>query len=420
MGYLFISSKEEMDMLHAISDRLEALFPEMVQLRREFHAEPELSYEEVHTPKKIAEYLQNIDLTVRTQVGGRGVVATLVGEQPGKTVALRADFDALPIQEETGLPFASKYPGKMHACGHDGHTATLLVLAKALAERKEELVGTIVFIFQFAEELAPGGAIAMIEDGCLEGVDMIFGTHLWTPIEVGKVGFSYDRLMAAADRFEIKINGSGGHGAMPHQTVDAVVVGSAVSLALQQVVSRNVDPLEPAVITVASFHAGGAFNVVSDVAQLEGTARTFSTAVQDQVIKRMEEVIKGVCEAYGATYEFTYIKGYPAVVNHRIQTEWLTQAAEGLKDAAKMVEVAPVMGGEDFSYYLQKVPGAFFFTGAGNENEAAIYPHHHPKFTIDEKAMLIAANHLGAAALYALSQLNETSSAVKSASSNES
>ncbi|WDF03592.1 MULTISPECIES: M20 family metallopeptidase [Shouchella] len=399
-------------MLNDILSRLDELYPEMIELRRGFHAEPELSYEEVHTPAKIAEYLRNIGVNVRTEVGGRGVVGTLVGGKPGKTVALRADFDALPIQEETGLPFASKHPGKMHACGHDGHTATLLVLAKVLAERKADLAGTIVFIHQFAEELAPGGAIAMINDGCLDGVDRIFGTHLWTPIPKGEIGYSYDRLMAAADKFEINITGFGGHGAMPHQTVDAVIVGSAVSLALQQVVSRNVDPLEPAVVTIASFHAGGAFNVVSDVANLTGTVRTFSQPVQEQVIKRMEDVTKGVCDAYGATYEFHYAKGYPAVINHPEATEWLKQSSEPFFNSANVYEIPPVMGGEDFSYYLQKVPGAFFFTGAGNEQEGITYPHHHPKFTIDEESMLIAAKHLGAVALYALAELNATTQAV--------
>ncbi|GAF24094.1 LOW QUALITY PROTEIN: catalyzes the cleavage of p-aminobenzoyl-glutamate to p-aminobenzoate and glutamate, subunit A [Bacillus sp. JCM 19047] len=398
-------------MLNDILSRLDELYPEMIELRRGFHAEPELSYEESIRQRK-AEYLRNIGVNVRTEVGGRGVVGTLVGGKPGKTVALRADFDALPIQEETGLPFASKHPGKMHACGHDGHTATLLVLAKVLAERKADLAGTIVFIHQFAEELAPGGAIAMINDGCLDGVDRIFGTHLWTPIPKGEIGYSYDRLMAAADKFEINITGFGGHGAMPHQTVDAVIVGSAVSLALQQVVSRNVDPLEPAVVTIASFHAGGAFNVVSDVANLTGTVRTFSQPVQEQVIKRMEDVTKGVCDAYGATYEFHYAKGYPAVINHPEATECLKQSSEPFFNSANVYEIPPVMGGEDFSYYLQKVPGAFFFTGAGNEQEGITYPHHHPKFTIDEESMLIAAKHLGSVALYALAELNATTQAV--------
>lgn len=386
-------------MQESLFKKLESLYPEMVELRRDFHAEPELAFEEEVTPRKIASYLQNLGIDVRTQVGGRGVVGTIKGKKPGKTVALRADFDALPIQEETGLPFASKIPGKMHACGHDGHTATLLVLAKALVAMRDELEGTVVLIHQFAEEFAPGGAIAMIEDGCLDGVDAIFGTHLWSPLPYGEVGYSYDRLMAASDRFEVNIQGKGGHGALPHETVDAVMVGSSVALMLQQLVSRNVNPLEPAVVTIASFHAGGAFNVISDTAKLEGTVRTFSENVQDQLIARMEETIKGVCEASGATYSFTYAKGYPAVVNDSKMTELLMETAASFHPAEKLHEIEPVMGGEDFSYYLQRVPGAFFFTGAGNEEKGIVYPHHHPKFDIDERAMLVAAKHLGAAAL---------------------
>lgn len=371
----------------------------MVELRRQFHAEPELSYEEVITPKKIALYLKDLGLEVREGVGGRGVVATLKGANPGKTVALRADFDALPIQEETDLPFASKIPGRMHACGHDGHTATLLVLAKALTSLKAELAGNVVFIHQFAEELAPGGAIAMIEDGALDGVDVIYGTHLWSPLPVGDIGFSRGRLMAAADRFVINIQGRGGHGAMPHETVDAVMVGSNISLLLQQLVSRNTNPMEPAVVTIASFHAGGAFNVISDKAKLEGTVRTFNKTVQDQLIKRMEDTVKGVCEASGADYSFEYIKGYPAVINHPEATDELMKAAATFHPQDNMYETEPVMGGEDFSYYLQYVPGAFFFTGAGNEGKGIVYPHHHPKFDIDEQSMLIAAKQLGAVSL---------------------
>ncbi|PAE90661.1 M20 metallopeptidase family protein [Shouchella clausii] len=386
-------------MQESLFKKLESLYPEMVELRRDFHAEPELAFEEEVTPRKIASYLQNLGIDVRTQVGGRGVVGTIKGKKPGKTVALRADFDALPIQEETGLPFASKIPGKMHACGHDGHTATLLVLAKALVAMRDELEGTVVLIHQFAEEFAPGGAIAMIEDGCLDGVDAIFGTHLWSPLPYGEVGYSYDRLMAASDRFEVNIQGKGGHGALPHETVDAVMVGSSIALMLQQLVSRNVNPLEPAVVTIASFHAEGAFNVISDTAKLEGTVRTFSESVQDQLIARMEETIKGVCEASGATYSFTYAKGYPAVVNNSKMTELLMETAASFHPAEKLHEIEPVMGGEDFSYYLQRVPGAFFFTGAGNEEKGIVYPHHHPKFDIDERAMLVAAKHLGAAAL---------------------
>lgn len=386
-------------MLDELFKKLEFLFPEMVALRRAFHEEPELGYEEVATPAKIAQYLTEVGVDVRIGVGGRGVVGVIRGTRPGKTVALRADFDALPIQEETGLSFASKVSGKMHACGHDGHTATLLVLAKVFMTMKDHLCGSVVLIHQFAEELAPGGAIAMIKDGCLEGVDAIFGTHLWSPLPVGKIGYCYGPFMAAADRFDIQIQGKGGHGAAPHETVDAVVVASSVVLQLQQIMSRNVDPQDAAVLSIASFQAGGAFNVISDTATLSGTVRTFCSNVQTHIVQRMEQIIKGVCEAAGATYTFSYERGHQAVVNDDRETKRFAEVAQTISDPENVEEIKPVMGGEDFAYYLQRVPGTFFFTGAGNEEKGIVYPHHHPKFDFDEDAMLIAAKHLGAVAL---------------------
>lgn len=378
--------------------RLEELYPDMVQIRRQLHQYPELSFQEVKTPQMIAEYLKSIGVEVRTNVGGRGVVGYIKGGKPGKTVAIRADFDALPIQEETNLPFASKHPGVMHACGHDAHTATLLVLAKALMETRAELSGTIVLIHQFAEELAPGGAIEMIKAGCLENVDVIFGTHVWSSFPYGMIGYREGAIMAAADRFELTIYGKGGHGASPHETVDAITVGSSIVAQLQQLVSRNIDPLKSAVLSVGSFHAGNAFNVIADQATLVGTVRTFDVEIQDYLIERMEQVIKGICDAMNASYSFHYVKGYPSVINdRRITKQFRNLMSKSLTDV-KVEQVEPVMGGEDFAYYLQRVPGIFFFTGAGKEDDTT-YPHHHPKFDIDERAMLIAAKALGKATI---------------------
>ncbi|MDT8860048.1 M20 family metallopeptidase [Alkalihalobacillus sp. MEB130] len=379
--------------------RLEALYPEMVELRRTLHAEPELSFEEVKTPTMIADYLEQLGVMVKRNVGGRGVVGYIQGGKPGKTVALRADFDALPIQEETGLPFSSNHPGIMHACGHDGHTATLLVLAKVLMEYRDQLEGTVVLIHQFAEELAPGGAIEMIKDGCLDGIDAIYGTHLWSTMPLGQVGYRQGPIMAAADRFEIEVAGRGGHGASPHETVDSIAVAASIVTQLQHIVSRNVDPLKSAVVSVGSFHAGGAFNVIADKATIVGTVRTFDPVVQEFIIERMEQVVKGMCEAMGASYSFNYKKGYPAVINDSKETNYFVQAAREVEDEIELFEMEPVMGGEDFAYYLQQVPGTFFFTGAGNEEEGIVYPHHHPKFDFDERAMLVAAKCLGKAAL---------------------
>ncbi|WP_017727665.1 M20 metallopeptidase family protein [Halalkalibacterium ligniniphilum] len=380
-------------------ERLEELYPEMVSLRRYFHQNPELSFQEVHTPNTIADYLEELGIEVRRGVGGRGVVGTLHGTKPGKTVAIRADFDALPIQEETKCDYQSKVPGVMHACGHDGHTASLLVLAKALSEEREQLAGKIVFIHQHAEEVTPGGAIEMIADGCLDGVDVIFGTHLWSTSPYGEIGYRSGAIMAAADSFEINIQGKGGHGASPHETVDSIVVASSYVQSVQQIISRNIDPLKSAVISFGAFQSGGPFNVIADSAKLIGTVRTFEEEVQEDIIAKLERHAKGICDAAGASYSFDYRKGYPAVINHADETQLVKQQAINIIGKDNVREMEPVMGGEDFAYYLQEIPGAFFFTGAGNAEKGIVFPHHHPKFDIDERAMLLAAKILASVTL---------------------
>lgn len=386
-------------MLESIYEKLESCFDEMVSLRRDFHQHPELSFQEVRTPKVIADYHRNLGLDVRTEVGGRGVVSTLTGGKSGKTVALRADFDALPIHEETQVSYKSQNEGVMHACGHDAHTAELMVLAKVLVDYQEEIAGNIVFIHQFAEELTPGGAKPMIEDGCLDGVDAIFGTHLWSPFPVGTIGYATGPVMANADYFEIEVTGKGGHGGLPHETVDAITTSSRLVTDLQQIVSRNTDPLKSAVLTVGTLHAGHTFNIVAEKASMSGTVRTFDEDVRSTIEKRMEEIVYHTCKAAGAQGRLSYVKGYPAVVNHEKETKLLVEAAKDAVNEKEIFEMAPVMGGEDFAYYLQHVPGTFFFTGAGNEKLEAIYPHHHPKFQVDEQAMFIAAKTLASAAI---------------------
>lgn len=379
--------------------KIDELYSEMVEIRRYLHQHPELSFEEVQTPKYIAEYHKNLGHEVRTEVGERGVVAILRGGKPGPTVALRADFDALPIQEENDVPYKSKFAGKMHACGHDGHTATLLVLAKVLCSLKEELHGNIVFIHQHAEELAPGGAIAMIKDGCLNGVDVIFGTHLWATEPLGDITYRQGPFMAAADRIEIKINGKGGHGALPHLTKDSIVIGSQLIMNLQQIVSRRVDPLEPAVLSIGSFVAKNANNVIADTAVISGTVRTLTEKTRILIEEEIERIIKGVCIGADAAYSYSYKRGYPAVVNHSQETQLLADIAVTVPGVKNVRETAPIMGGEDFAYYLQHVKGTFFFTGAMNPEWDIAFPHHSPKFDIDERAMLIAAKTLGKATL---------------------
>ncbi|MEH7343003.1 M20 family metallopeptidase [Bacillus sp. JJ1532] len=386
-------------MLNKLFAKLENYYEDMVSIRRYLHQHPELSFKEVKTANYIKSYYEKLGIEVRSNVGGNGVVAKIYGSKPGKTVALRADFDALPIQDEKDVPYKSLVPGVMHACGHDGHTATLLVLAKSLHEMREELEGTYVMIHQHAEEFAPGGAISMIEDGCLEGVDVIFGTHLWASEPTGTIQYRVGPVMAAADRFEITIQGKGGHGAQPHRTKDAIVTASQLVVNLQQIVSRKVNPIDSAVVTVAYFIAENAFNVIADKVKLGGTVRTFNEEVRTNIEKEIERIVKGTCYTADSTYDYLYARGYPAVINHKDETEFLINCAQNIDEVTEVVETEPQMGGEDFAYYLQHVKGTFFFTGAKPENTDENYPHHHPKFDIDEKAMIIAAKTLGSAAL---------------------
>jgi amidohydrolase len=379
--------------------KIENLYSEMVEIRRFMHQHPELSFQEVKTANYIQSYYEKLGVEVRGNVGGNGVVAKIYGSKPGKTVALRADFDALPIQDEKSVPYKSLVPGVMHACGHDGHTATLLVLAKILHESRENLHGTYVMIHQHAEEYAPGGAISMIEDGCLEGVDVIFGTHLWASETTGTIQYRIGPIMAAADRFEIAIQGKGGHGAQPHKTKDSIVAGSQLVTNLQQIVSRRVNPVDSAVVSVGSFVAENAFNVIADKAKLVGTVRSFNENTREFIADEIDKITKGTCLATDCSYEYVFHKGYPPVVNHAAETEFLIDCASKVPEVKKIEETEPQMGGEDFAYYLQHVKGTFFFTGAKPQTDES-YPHHHPMFDFDEKAMVIAAKTLCSAAIH--------------------
>ncbi|MCM3023617.1 amidohydrolase [Bacillus ginsengihumi] len=382
-----------------LHDRLEQSYEDMIKVRRYLHQHPELSFKEVQTVKYIVNFYNKLGIEVHENIGKGGVVARIKGVKPGKTIALRADFDALPIQEENDVPYKSLVPGVMHACGHDGHTATLLILAKVLNELKDELTGEYIMIHQHAEELAPGGAKPMIEDGCLQGVDAIFGTHLWAPTPTGTIQYRKGAFMAAADLFEINIQGRGGHGAQPHTTKDAVAIGAQLVTNLQHLVSRKVNPINPAVVTIGSFHSGNAFNIIADTAVLQGTVRTFDEKTRDLIEAEIERIVKGTCIAADCTYEYQFHRGYPAVVNHDFETDVVIDSAKSVNGVEHIEESEPNMIGEDFAYYLQHVKGAFFFTGAKPEHIDQAYPHHHPKFDINEKAMLIAAKTLGTAAI---------------------
>lgn len=375
-----------------IFQSIDEQYEKMVKTRRHLHQYPEVSFYEHETAKFISDTYERLGLPFENNVGGNGVIAKLEGGKPGKTVALRADFDALPIREENDVPYRSKNDGAMHACGHDGHTAALLGLAEALIPYKQDIPGTLVFLHQHAEEYAPGGAKPMIEAGALKGVDAVFGTHLWVNAPTGVIQTAKGPFMAGADRFEIKIQGKGGHGAQPHQTKDAIVIASQLVNSLQQIVSRRVDPLKTAVLTVGTFESGQTFNIIADSAKLTGTVRTFDPEVQELIIEEMKKIIKGTCTGYDADYEFHYEKGYPPVVNHPEEADLVLRNAHKADSSLVTEEIQPVMAGEDFAYYLLDKPGTFYFTGAQIEDH--YYPHHHPKFDFDEKALPHAAKTL--------------------------
>ena len=378
-------------------NKLEASYEDMVTIRRYLHMNPEVSFHETNTAKYIQDFYSELGIPFQANVGGNGVVARVKGSTAGKTVALRADFDALPIQDEKNVPYKSKVPGVMHACGHDGHTAALLILARSLNEIKDQLAGEYVFIHQHAEEYAPGGAKPMIDAGCLDGVDVIFGTHLWSQMPVGTIEYKTGPIMAAADRFKITVQGQGGHGANPHDTKDAIVVASQLVVNLQQLVSRRVNPTESAVLSVGSFVANNAFNVIADSVHLTGTVRTFNPVVRDLMENELKRVLEGTCYTADCSFSFEYERGYPPVINHKTETEYLKDIAQNVPGVNEVKESDLLMIGEDFGYYLENIPGTFFFTGAMPNGKT--YPHHSPMFDFDERAMLIAAKTLGLAAV---------------------
>ncbi|GGI43034.1 putative amidohydrolase YhaA [Paenibacillus marchantiophytorum] len=380
--------------MNDFQDGLQAIYEEMVAWRRYLHQNPELSFHEYRTAEFVQNHLLSWNIEVRKGVGGNGVVGLLRGSGEGPTVALRADMDALPIQDEKNCTYSSLTSGVMHACGHDAHTATLLGIAKIASQHREQLKGNLVFLFQHAEEITPGGADSMIKDGALEGVDAVFGVHLWTPFPVGHIYSKAGPLMAAPDEFTIQIQGKGGHGGLPHQTIDSIYVASQLVVNLQSIVSRQVDPIEPCVVSIGSFHGGSSFNVIAETSTLSGTVRTFNAELRQDVKQRFERMVASTCEMYQATYKLDYKLGYPTVVNDDQEAERFFKVGQALFGADAVHASPLIMAGEDFSYYLHHRPGCYMFVGAGNEAAGIIHPHHHPKFDIDERSMLHAANLL--------------------------
>jgi amidohydrolase len=386
------------DRLRERSDRLAA---EMVACRRDLHRHPELAFEEWRTAERIANRLRRLGLEPETGVAVTGVVARLGAARPrGPAVLLRADMDALPIQEVRGREYGSTIDGRMHACGHDGHVAMLLGAATLLAERRDELQRDVVFCFQPAEE-SGGGAARMIGEGVLErhGVGEAYALHLWSPLAAGLAAVRAGPTMAAQDEFAARVLGRGGHGALPHQAADPIVAAAHAVAALQAVVSRSVDPVEPAVVTVGSLHAGSAPNVIPGEARLEGTLRSFTDPVREILRRRVREVLESSASAHGCRLEFTLREGYPAVVNDPVAAGLARAAATRVFGAANVLEPAPLAAAEDFAYFLQRCPGAFIFLGAGNAERGVTAPHHANDFDIDESALPRGAEFLARLAL---------------------
>ncbi len=359
----------------------------IVKARRDLHQIPELGFSEKKTSAYVEEYLKGEGLNVQTGIAQFGVVGLLDSGKPGPMLMIRADMDALPITEDTGLPFASTHEGVMHACGHDAHMAMVLGAATLLTKIKDRLVGRINFLFQPAEE-GPGGAKPMIEAGVMENpkVDYAIGCHVWAESPEGTLGVKAGPLMAAMDRFDIKIMGKGGHGAMPHLCVDALEVGTQVVNALQRIVSRHMNPLRPAVVTIGSFHAGTTFNVIPNEAEMCGTTRTFDREIWDSWESRIEEVVRGVCDSMGATFELKFSKGYPPTINDESITNVVRQCAERVVGKDRVFEPEPTMGGEDMAYYLECAKGSYFFLGVAREGGV---PVHNARFDFNEDILLL-------------------------------
>ncbi|SOC43064.1 amidohydrolase [Salinicoccus kekensis] len=365
-------------------------FNELVKLRRHFHMNPELSFKEVHTPAYIASYLHDLGLEVQEGVGGRGVVGRLIIDQDLPTVALRADFDALPIHDQKDVTYRSTVPGVMHACGHDAHTSVIMTAARILSENKDSLKGNVVFIFQHAEEVDPGGAIQMIADGCLDGVDAIFGQHVSTSLDIGTIGYIKGTATGIPDDFTVKIKGRGGHASKPDSAVDPLAAALSFCHQMQYAVTRKSSPMEPVVLSITMFNGGHQHNVIPDEVEVGGTIRTFNHETQDVMIRELKKCLEGLVTMTGVSYELDYMKGYPPVVNDHEKTDIIIQASGEVSTVDQVKELQPSLGGEDFSYYLQRVPGTFYFTGVRNSNFRADYPHHHGMFDIDEKGLVNA------------------------------
>ncbi|MCP1493725.1 amidohydrolase [Peribacillus frigoritolerans] len=383
-----------MNVKSKLMNMLEARKGEIIQIRRHLHENPELSFKEEKTAQYIIDFYKGKGVPIQTNVGnGLGIIVTIEGGKPGKTIGLRADFDALPITEEAEVPFRSKNEGVMHACGHDGHTAYLLVLADCINELKDSLSGTIKIIHQHAEETPPGGAKSMMESGALDELDAVFGIHLFPSHPAGVVGYRGGYSMAGRTYFKLAIKGVGGHGSSPHMANDAIVAGAHFVTAVQTVISRRLNPFDMGVVTIGSFDGKGSFNVIKDRIEIEGDVRYMTAETQQLIDKEIHRIVKGIETEFDVQCELTYVPDYPPLYNDPELTEFVKNSLESMndKEIKKVVEFPVFSGSEDFSYYAEKIPGCFFYIGCKPKGVEKAYFNHHPKFDIDEDALLIAS-----------------------------
>ncbi|MGB9867911.1 MAG: M20 metallopeptidase family protein [Bacillota bacterium] len=357
----------------------------VIELRREFHRYPEPSWQEHRTAARVEEILKSLGIETR-RVAVTGVIGVLRGSMPGKTVALRADMDALQQTEKTGAEYASQNPGVMHACGHDAHTAMLLGAASMLAESRQSLGGNVVFLFQPAEELAQG-AKAMIEAGALEGVDAVFGIHVWSGLPTGTVSIEPGPRLASIDIFKVTVKGKGGHGSAPHQGIDTIIPAAHMVLGFQSILTKELDARNPVVLSVGQIHGGTRFNIIADETWMDGSVRCFDPTIQDMVEEKMKRIAKLTAEAHRATAEVQYTRACPVTFNDPKLTELAQRVAAAELGADSLKHLEPLTGSEDFSFFASKVPGTFLFLGTGNEAKGITYPQHHPQYDIDEDAL---------------------------------
>lgn len=387
-------------MTERLFDTIEAHREGLIALRRDLHAHPELAFQEERTAGIVEARLRAAGLEVRTGLARTGVVGILRGGRPGRTVLVRADMDALPIQEASEVPYRSQIPGCMHACGHDGHTAIAVVLAEILSERRAEMAGTLVFAFQPAEEIT-SGALPMIEAGVMDAppVDAIVGLHLWNDLPVGTVALSPGPVFGSVDEIMISIEGRGGHGAIPHQAVDPIVAAAHAVTALQTIVSRETAPLDAAVVTIGTIHSGTAFNIIPDRVEMRGTVRAFTEEIRERTLRRVEEIVVGVAGAVRCGATVTNRFGCPPVVNDAAVTAVVRDVAVAVVAGERVVDLKPTTGSDDVAYFLQRAPGCYFAVGSHNRDRGLDAAHHNPRFDFDEEALVIGAKVLGGAAL---------------------